>query len=279
MVNTFPKPTMPSGHTVAVFLAATAALAVASAAFTRSFSALSALAVMHQWPADQAWILPVALDGMIIVPTVAAVVRRDARWYAWSLLVAGTILSVAGNGIHAWLTAMSHIAVGLAVIPPLVTLAAVHLTIVVARQDHDRTATTADETTTEPADRATNPDPTVTPADPDRPIRDTDRDETPHHVRRLRVAPATPVQPVAAPGETIPVATQQTLRLDVAPVVAAKRPARRSTKHNDTIRAEALQRVAAGETLRDVADRLGVSKDAVWRWKRDATMAATVAAG
>ena len=272
---------LPSRHTVAVALATLAALAVALSAFARSFSALSDLAVMHQWPADQAWILPVALDGMIIVPTVAAVVRREARWYAWSLLVAGTILSVAGNGIHAWLTAMSHIAVGLAVIPPIVTLAAVHLTIVIARQDRD-TATNRGENMPENMPAV----PPVAPDDHDKPSRDTDTDtdtdtdETPRPLRRLRVAPATPAQPVAAPAdETATVATQQTLALDVAPAVAAKRTVRRSTKHNETVRAEALQRVAAGETLRDVAYQLGVSKDAVWRWKRDAATPAAVAAG
>ena len=266
---------LPSRHTVAVALATLAALAVALSAFARSFSALSDLAVMHEWPADQAWILPVALDGMIIVPTVAAVVRRDARWYAWSLLVAGTILSVAGNGIHAWLTAMSHIAVGLAVIPPIVTLAAVHLTIVVARQDRD-TATNRGENMPENMPAV----PPVAPDDHDKPSRDTDTDETPRPVRRLRVAPATPAPLVAAPaGETTPVATQQTLSLDVAPAVAPKRTVRRSSKHDDTVRAEALRRVAAGETLRDVADQLGVSKDAVWRWKRDAATPAGVAAG
>ncbi|MDV2474195.1 helix-turn-helix domain-containing protein [Rhodococcus zopfii] len=121
-------------------------------------------------------------------------------------------------------------------------------------------------------------EPTVASDDHDKTTRD--RDERPRPVRRLRVAPAAPAQPVAEPADaTAPVATQQTLALDVAPAVAAKRTARRSTKHNDTIRAEALQRVAAGETLRDVADRLGVSKDAVWRWTRDARMAATVAVG
>ncbi|VFA93889.1 Protein of uncharacterised function (DUF2637) [Nocardia farcinica] len=140
MTAATPRLRLPSRDTVAVTIATLAALAVAGAAFARSFSALSDLATMHDWPADQAWILPIALDGMIVVPTVAAVVRRHARWYAWSLLVAGTVLSLAGNGIHAWLTTQSCIGAGLAVIPPLVTLAAVHLTIALARQD-DITAT------------------------------------------------------------------------------------------------------------------------------------------
>ncbi|MEZ5152151.1 helix-turn-helix domain-containing protein [Rhodococcus zopfii] len=272
---------LPSRHAVAVILATLAALAVAAATFTRSFSALSDLAVMHQWPTDEAWILPVALDGMIVVPTVAAVVRREARWYAWSLLAAGTILSCAGNGVHAWLTAASQIAVALAIVPPLFTFFAVHLAIVIARQDRD-TATNRGENMPENMPAV----PPVAPDDHDKTIRDTDRDEAPRPITRLRVAPATPAS--ATPSG----ATQQLLDLDVDSATAAtpvasetqassapRRPVRRGSKHGDEVRAEALRRLADGETIRDVADQLSVSKDAVWRWKRDAATPAAVAAG
>ncbi|MDV2477139.1 helix-turn-helix domain-containing protein [Rhodococcus zopfii] len=269
------------GHTVAVVLATLAALAVATSAFTRSFSALSDLAVMHQWPAGEAWILPVALDGMIVVPTVAAVVRRDARWYAWSLLVAGTILSCAGNGVHAWLTASSQIAVALAIVPPLVTFFAVHLAIVIARQDRDTTTVAA---------VASGPASDVAPDDHDKTARDNDRDdETPRPVRRLRVAPATTTETAAAERTaTDDGATQQMLTLDVAttatdtaPVATTPSPTPRTrtrrTKHDESVRAEAIRRVANGSTLRDVADQLGVSKDAVWRWTRDESATVTAA--
>ncbi|MCK8675015.1 DUF2637 domain-containing protein [Rhodococcus sp. HM1] len=245
---TTPRLHLPSRHTVAVALATLAALAVALSAFARSFSALSDLAVMHEWPAGEAWILPVALDGMIVVPTVAAVVRRDARWYAWSLLVAGTVLSCAGNGVHAWLTTASQIAVALAVIPPLVTFFAVHLAIVVARQDRDTSAVAAP---------VVEPGPTVASDDNDKTIRDTDRDETPRPVTRLRVAPATDPRPAATPRVAKPrAATQQALALDVAPAAT-----------DDELRARAVHRVVSeGWTVRATGADLGVSKDKVQRW-------------
>lgn len=237
--------TMPSRHTIAVALATLAALAVAGAAFTRSFSALSHLAIMHEWPAGEAWILPIALDGMIVVPTVAAVVRRSARWYAWSLLVAGTLLSCAGNGIHAWLTTSSQIAVALAVVPPLVTFFAVHLAIAVARQDSAETVearaprqfrlrlwagkgTPAEEAVATPDETPTEiPDP------------------EPRPVRRLRVASSTPTQPAA---------TQETLLVDIAPATDTE------------LRDEAIILVAEGMSRRAAAAKLGVSKDKVQRW-------------
>lgn len=237
---TTPSTYLLSRHTVAVALAAVAAVAVAASAFTRSFSALSDLAVMHQWPATEAWILPIALDGMIVVPTVAAVVRRSARWYAWFLLVAGTILSCAGNGVHAWLTTTSHIAVALAVIPPLVTLAAVHLTILLARQASDTATAPASDTAPEPI-RAT------VPANTD---RDDRTDTTPARpVTRLRVAPETAPRPAATP------------RQDHSPATP------KANATDDELKTVAIRRVVEeGKTVRATGAELGVSKDKVQRW-------------
>ncbi|MDV2476802.1 DUF2637 domain-containing protein [Rhodococcus zopfii] len=251
---------LPARHTVAVALVTTAALVVALAAFSRTFSALSGLAIMHQWPADQAWILPVSLDGMIVVPTVAAVVRQSARWYAWTLLVAGAVLSVAGNGIYAWLTAASHITVGLAVIPPIVTLGAVHLAISIARQDRDTTKANAAESEHAPA---------VAPDDHNMARRDTDRDETPRPITRLRVAPATDPRPAATPSVAKPRAsTQQTRTLDVTPAAAT-----------DELRAEAVRLVETkGMTVRATGAKLGVSKDRVHRWVKEHRASSSTAA-
>lgn len=221
---------LPSRHTVAVTIAAVAALAVGVAAFGRSFSALSHLATMHGWPADQAWILPTVLDGMIVVPTVATVVLngKAGRGYAWSLLVAGTVLSVAGNGVHAWLTTASTVAVALAVIPPVALLAAVHLTIVIARQEQDAT--------TVPVAAVATPTETPTPEPSDIEVVE---------VPRLRVAP----EPVSQPAATSVVAETRVAPADV-----------------DELREKALKLVAEGMSRRAIAEKLEVSKDRVQRW-------------
>lgn len=126
------------------------------------------------------------------------------------------------------------------------------------------------------------PGPTVAPDDRDKTRRDTDCDDTARAITRLRVAPATEPRPAATPDVAKPrAATQEALALDVAPTSASKsagdadeaasrRTVRRRSKHSDAVRAEALRLVTDGETLRDVADQLGVSKDAVWRWTQDA---------
>ncbi|WP_288076791.1 helix-turn-helix domain-containing protein [Rhodococcus sp. (in: high G+C Gram-positive bacteria)] len=163
-----------SRQTLAVTAAALAALAVAAASFYRSFTSLSELAVAYSFPAAQAWTLPISLDGLVIVATAAAAVSRRARWYAWALLVAGTVASVVANGIHAWELTASPVGVWIAVLPPLVTLAAVHLAIMLARQQHDDAA---DVDNKRPEIITTSPD---EPAEPE---------PQPRPVTRLRVAP------------------------------------------------------------------------------------------
>lgn len=267
-----------------VLLAAVASLAVATAAFARSFSALSHLALMHDWPPSQAWLLAICIDGMVVVPTVAVVVRRRARWWAWSMLVAGTMMSVAANATHAWLTTGSRIAVALAIIPPLVTLAATHLTLEIARQDRDTDHRDGGDETT--PDRAPAADEHETPA--------ATPTSEPAPVRRLRVAPTTetagaPSGSDATPRATTPdaistprAATQATLDLGtVTPTVPSRpdaAPRRRVSRVDDTeLRARALELVAAGGSRRAVAETLGVSKDRVQRWCATASSRETVA--
>lgn len=116
-------------------IVAVAAVAVSLLAAWLSFTALSDLARMHGIPSHQSAAFPLVVDGLVIVSTVAAATLQHSRWYAWSLLVTGTIVSVAGNGIHAWMTTGSTVAVGIAILPPLVNLAAIHLAIHLATQD------------------------------------------------------------------------------------------------------------------------------------------------
>lgn len=233
---------LPSRATVAVTLAAVAAVAVAVTSFWRSFTAIAELAIDYKVPADQAWMIPVAVDGLVVVATVAAAVARHsiARGYSWALLVAGTVVSVAGNGIHAWQLTESPIGVGIAVIPPLVTLAAVHLTILLARQDDDTATAPVRDTAPEPT-RATVADGTGREDSTDAP--------PPRPVTRLRVAPATSPRPAATPQQDHSPATPEANATDAE------------------LKAVAIRRVIEeGKTVRATGAELGVSKDKVQRW-------------
>lgn len=70
-----------------------------------SYAALRDLAVLAGVPAEQAWLWPLIVDGVIPRPPSAwwlrAVVATPARRYAWVLLVAGAAVSVAANITHA----------------------------------------------------------------------------------------------------------------------------------------------------------------------------------
>lgn len=234
------------GATAAVAGSAVAAVAVAALAFWLSFAALADLAARFGVPAGQAWAFPLVVDGLVVVSTVAATAMHRHRWYAWALLIVGTVVSVAGNGIHAWHLTASPIGVGIAVIPPLVTLAAIHLTIMLAQQGRETVAPlpmTSDvagfEHESEDEQETSEP--------------------APRPVTHLHVAP--PVEPRDTGAE------QATLDLGVAPTTVAVA---------DTLRDEALRLVAGGLSVRATGEQLGVSKDKVHRWvkaHRDAQIA------
>lgn len=218
-----------------VAIAAAAAVAVAATSFLRSFTALAELATDYGVPLSQAWTIPVAVDGLVIVATVSAAVSQRARGYAWFLLIAGTVLSVAGNGIHAWELTSSVTGVGIAVVPPIVTLAAVHLTIELARQN------SSSETATAP--------------DLDRdalPVDETPADSAPRPVSVLRIAPD------VAPTATATVAPKRT-----------PKPRPKRDESDDELRDEALRLVVSGLSLRATGEQIGVSKDKVHRWVKE----------
>lgn len=237
------------GATAAVAGSAVAAVAVAGLAFWLSFAALADLAARFGVPAGQAWAFPLVVDGLVVVSTVAAAAMHRHRWYAWALLVVGTIVSVTGNGIHAWHLTASSIGVGIAVIPPLVTLAAIHLTIMLAQQGRD-TATPTPVTSDVSDFEHVSEDEQEAPAPAPRPVT------------RLRVAP-----PVATRDTSI---EQATLDLDVAPTTAPTANA---------VRDEALRLVAGGLSVRAAGEQLGVSKDRVHRWVKQARSESVSAAG
>lgn len=108
-------------------------------AFWLSFTALSDLARRSGVDPAQAWAWPLIVDGLILVSTVAvlALDGRTGVWYPWTLLMAGTAVSVVANALHATVAADADVpgllAGCVAAVPPLVELASTHLTVVLLR--------------------------------------------------------------------------------------------------------------------------------------------------
>lgn len=116
---------------------------IATGAFWLSFTALADLAERSGIGVGQAWAWPLIVDGIIVVATVSvvALAGQRAAWYPWLLLMAGALVSVAANAIHAIVAAdvdvPGVIAGAVAAVPPLVLLAITHLTVILTRTSTD----------------------------------------------------------------------------------------------------------------------------------------------
>lgn len=116
---------------------------IAAASFALSFSSLSDLAAQTAFPGSigpfpLAWLWPVIVDGAIVLATVGIVAlspypeQKRNRIYYWLVLAGGALVSVVGNGWHAWLVTehlpvwMRWGAVAVACVPPTALLAATH---------------------------------------------------------------------------------------------------------------------------------------------------------
>ena len=123
----------------AVATATGGTVGIAGFAFWLSFIALTDLARRSGVAEGQAWAWPLIVDGLIVVATVAAFALDGHRsaWYPWLLLMAATGVSVAGNVMHATVTAEAGVpallAGSVAAVPPLMLLASTHLTVVLIR--------------------------------------------------------------------------------------------------------------------------------------------------
>lgn len=100
---------------------------LAGLAFAVSYVALWDLA-RRAGLGGMAWAWPLIVDGVIIAATVG-VVACARNGYAWCLLAASAAVSLAGNGVHAWLATGSWVAVGVSQVPPLALVAVTHLTV------------------------------------------------------------------------------------------------------------------------------------------------------
>ncbi|MBF6413422.1 DUF2637 domain-containing protein [Nocardia cyriacigeorgica] len=137
-------------------------IAVGVAAFVLSFASLRDLAILAHVPARWAWLFPVIVDGTIIQATVSALALAkspERRWFT-GVLVAGAVVSIAGNSLHAvaagqelpaWASAL------VAAIAPISLLADTHGLAVLFRAAHPEPAPAA-ESAAEP-ESAEEPDP------------------------------------------------------------------------------------------------------------------------
>jgi hypothetical protein len=141
---------------------------IACGAFWLSFTALTRLAAASGIDPGQAWAWPLIVDGIIVVATVSvvALAGRKGVWYPWALLAGGAAVSVAANAVQAALSPDAAIprpmAAAVAAVPPVVLLAATHLTVVLTRPSQPGAGAPADAPpqtapTPEPAEAAEAP--------------------------------------------------------------------------------------------------------------------------
>lgn len=122
-------------------------IAVTAGSFWLSFTALSDLAARNNVPTSQAWVWPMVVDSTIIVATLTiASLSGPNRRKAWVLYFFAVAISLAGNAIHAW--SFGPVAVGIAVVPPLLMLGSFEVCLNILTRD-DRADETAVEKPTE----------------------------------------------------------------------------------------------------------------------------------
>jgi len=121
-------------------LATIGALAVIAAAFALSFDAIQAVGEAAGINPHIAWMLPVSIDGAMLVATITAILLRyllRPAWYPWLVVIAGVAISVACNAAHAGLAGgLPRLEIGQAravsAIPAVTLFLSVHLLITLA---------------------------------------------------------------------------------------------------------------------------------------------------
>ncbi|WP_315900942.1 DUF2637 domain-containing protein [Microbacterium esteraromaticum] len=110
-------------------------------AFWLSFTALADLASRAGTAVGLAWVWPLIVDGVIVIATMSVVALspygRAATRYPWLLLSGAALVSITANITHALVaaddTVPGIVAALVASVPPIVLLAATHLTVELGR--------------------------------------------------------------------------------------------------------------------------------------------------
>ncbi|SMY04886.1 Helix-turn-helix domain-containing protein [Brevibacterium antiquum CNRZ 918] len=251
-----------------VITAACGTIGIALGAFWLSFTALADLARRSGIASSQAWVWPLLVDGLIVVATIAVVALdgRAGAWYPWGLLIAGALVSVAANAMHAVVAAEAAVpgllASVIASVPPLVLLASTHLTVVLIRSAHHHRSSAVDGL--EKAERTDAVDPELATV-PDR--TDGDGDELPltsstvADLPRSALPSPTPLEPTA---ESSPTPTEAVS--DDGPTQLPA-PSRTSESAGSGRKPEAARLWEAGWSNKAIAARLDVHPSTIGRWR------------
>ncbi|WP_228830418.1 DUF2637 domain-containing protein [Nocardia beijingensis] len=146
-----------AGMRLARWSAVVIIIAVGAAAFRLSFATLKDLAVLAHIPASDAWLFPLIVDGTILLATFGVLVLANApeRRFFVTVLIIGSVVSVAGNSLHAvaagrelpwWASAL------VAAIAPISLLADTHgLALLIRAAQRDSAPEPAPAAVVEPA--------------------------------------------------------------------------------------------------------------------------------
>ncbi|MGW4718394.1 DUF2637 domain-containing protein [Nocardia sp. NPDC004260] len=191
-----------AGMRLARWSAVVIIIAVGAAAFRLSFATLKDLAVLAHIPASDAWLFPLIVDGTILLATFGVLVLAHApeRRFFVTVLVIGSVVSVAGNSLHAvaagrelpwWASAL------VAAIAPISLLADTHgLALLIHAAQQDSAPEPAPAPVVEPADERATPEPEPEPVpvpEPD-PVPEPLPVPEPVRVAELHPVPDAPVQ-------------------------------------------------------------------------------------
>ncbi|MFI5540300.1 DUF2637 domain-containing protein [Nocardia sp. NPDC051900] len=191
-----------AGMRLARWSAVVIIIAVGAAAFRLSFATLKDLAVLAHIPARDAWLFPLIVDGTILLATFGVLVLANApeRRFFVTVLVIGSVVSVAGNSLHAvaagrelpwWASAL------VAAIAPISLLADTHgLALLIRAAQRDSAPEPAPAPVVEPAtEQATaEPEPEPVPVSVPEPAPVPLPVPEPVRVAELRPVPDAPVQ-------------------------------------------------------------------------------------
>ncbi|WP_280508768.1 DUF2637 domain-containing protein [Nocardia flavorosea] len=196
-----------AGMRLARWSAALIILGVGAAAFRLSFSTLEDLARLARMPADDAWLFPLIVDGTILLATFGLLVcahHQAERRFFLGVLVVGSLVSVAGNSVHAvaagqplpgWAAAL------VAAVAPISLLVDTHGLALLFRVAARQRAQTHTEPESVPV---AEPEP-VSPAEPE-PASE------PVAVPAPEPAPTSTPAPVAVPAPVLPVSSSRSPR-------------------------------------------------------------------
>ena len=136
-----------------VTVAAVALLALMAAVL--SFDGLQALAVTAGFDPRLAWLLPLVIDGLVVVGSlgvITATLVGTTTWYFWLLTLLGVVASVVGNVAAA---PPNLLAQAVHAVPPLVFALAVEGLLAVYRASAEATPTQAADTATDSPEATT----------------------------------------------------------------------------------------------------------------------------